>query len=402
LKILQILYFYAPHCSGLTIYAERLGREFVARGHDVTILTSQFRPELPQEEFTDGMRVVRVPVALGVTRAVIMPGFLPTAARLMRTHDVIHLHLPMAEAVMLSAMGRALGKRVIATHHSDLVLNDNLIQRLAAGTARWSGIAAARLAHRLVTYTHDRAAVSPTVTKAGSRVSVIPPPITINATSPQQAQAFRERNDFGEGPIIGFAGRFAVEKGIDILLQTLPTLQARWPNVLIALAGPFAGADGRAWSGPWNQWLVKAGAAARKLGVLSGQELADFYAACDVLVLPSTNWTETFGLVQVEAMLCGTPVVASNLPGVREPILLTGMGRIAPPGDVAALAGAIEEVLAHKSHFVKPAAEIDAHFRLPVTVGAYERLYRGEPMSLVRPGPWTTSNVSADSETTVQ
>ena len=255
-----------------------------------------------------------------------MPGFLPAAARLIRTHDVVHLHLPMGEAAALAAMGRVLGKRVIATHHSDLVLDGNLVERLAAGTARWSGIASARLAQRLVTYTHDRAAVSPTVTKAGSRVTVIPPPIAMNPTSPERGQTFRKRHDLGEGPIIGFAGRFAVEKGIDILLQTLPTLQDRWPNVVFAFAGPFADLDGRAWSGPWNEWLSKAGRAARKFGILRGQELADFYAACNVLVLPSVNWTETFGLVQVEAMLCGTPVIASDLPGVREPILLTGMG----------------------------------------------------------------------------
>ena len=52
MKILQILYFYAPHCSGLTIYAERLGRELVAREHNVTILTSQFHPDLPKSEMS--------------------------------------------------------------------------------------------------------------------------------------------------------------------------------------------------------------------------------------------------------------------------------------------------------------------------------------------------------------
>ncbi len=402
MKVLQILYFYSPHCSGLTIYAERLGRELVAREHNVTILTSQFHRDLPKSATDDGMRVVRVPVAMGITRAVIMPGFLPAAARLMRTHDVVHLHLPMAESAALAAMGRALGKRVIATHHSDLVLDGNLVERLAAGTARWSGIASARLAHRLVTYTHDRAAVSPTVTKAGSRVTVIPPPITINPTSPEHAQAFRARHDLGEGPIVGFAGRFAVEKGIDVLLQTLPRLQDRWPNVVFALAGPFAGLDGRAWSGPWNEWLAKAGPAARTLGILRGQELADFYAACDVVVLPSINWTETFGLVQVEAMLCGTPVIASDLPGVREPILLTGMGRLTPPGHVAALAKAIEEVVERRSQFVKPAAEIEALFSLPITVDAYERLYRGELVALDRPGPWVSADISAHSQTPVR
>ena len=50
-------------------------------------------------------------------------------------------------------------------------------------------------------------------------------------------------------------------------------------------------------------------------------------------------------MVQVEAMLCGTPVVASDLPGVRLPVLATGMGRLAPPGDAAGLAAALIAVL---------------------------------------------------------
>jgi hypothetical protein len=65
-----------------------------------------------------------------------------------------------------------------------------------------------------------------------------------------------------------------------------------------------------------------------------------FFAACDVVVVPSLNSTETFGLVQVEAMLCGTPSIASDLPGVRRPPRMTGMGEVVPIGDSSALAEA--------------------------------------------------------------
>lgn len=397
-KILQILYFYSPYTSGVTIYAERMSRELTAHGHQVTVLASQHEDDQPREETVDDVRIVRVPVMAGFDRAVIMPTLIPTAARLMRQHDVVHLHLPMAEAAALSAIGRALGCRVIVTHHSDLVLTTGPVEKLAAGVARWSGIAAARVSNQLVTYTHDRAAVSPTVTRAGKKVTIVPPPITINATSAAQGAAFREQHHLGDGPVVGFAGRFAIEKGIDVLLKTLPILQKRWPNVAIAMIGPDAGIDGVPWKGPWDALIEKAGPAARKLGILTGQDLADYYAAIDVLVLPSINWTETFGLVQVEAMLCGTPVVASDLPGVREPALLTGMGTIAPPGDVNALAAAIADVIANRNTYVKPAAEIEARFSLPVTIDAYERLYRGEPVELSRPGPWTGLASATDIE----
>jgi glycosyltransferase involved in cell wall biosynthesis len=88
------------------------------------------------------------------------------------------------------------------------------------------------------------------------------------------------------------------------------------------------------------------------------------------------NSTETFGLVQVEAMLCGTPTVASNLPGVRQPPLMTGMGKVVPVGDAVALADAILEIIAHRAHYVRPRADIAALFSTERTVIEYERLFR--------------------------
>jgi glycosyltransferase involved in cell wall biosynthesis len=84
------------------------------------------------------------------------------------------------------------------------------------------------------------------------------------------------------------------------------------------------------------------------LGVLDPPKMALFFRVCDVTVLPSLNSTESFGLVQIESMLCGTPVVASDLPGVRPPVQSTGMGRIVPRRDAPALAHAVLEVLDHR------------------------------------------------------
>jgi glycosyltransferase involved in cell wall biosynthesis len=109
------------------------------------------------------------------------------------------------------------------------------------------------------------------------------------------------------------------------------------------------------------------------LGLIEdAQELADFYAACDVLVLPSR--TECFGLVQVEAMLCGTPVVVSDIPGAREPVRVSGMGRVVRERDTLALAQAIAEVVCNREKFVKPREEIAAVFDFERTVDSYEAL----------------------------
>jgi glycosyltransferase involved in cell wall biosynthesis len=363
----------------------------------VTVLTSWHDRSLPRENVTsDGVRVVRVPIAANLSRAVIMPKLLPTAAKLIREHDVVHMHLPMAEAGGIAAIGRAMRKRVVVTHHSDLVLDGTRLEQVAAGVGMWSGIAAGRMATQFVTYTHDRASVSPTVTRVGNDVAVIPPPIEIAPPSLNARETFRARHQLGPGPVVGYAGRFAVEKGLDVLMETIPTVQAAFPTAHYALAGPYLdGRDNSPLRGPWDPYLERFSTSVHKLGVLRGQELADFYAACDVLVLPSINWTETFGLVQVEAMLCGTPSICSDLPGVREPVKITGMGRTAVPGDPQDLAAAIIDVLQHPETFHRSAEEIAELFSLPVTIDAYERVYRGEKVDLHRPGPWSPAQPGA-------
>jgi glycosyltransferase involved in cell wall biosynthesis len=111
------------------------------------------------------------------------------------------------------------------------------------------------------------------------------------------------------------------------------------------------------------------------LGVLSPGELAALYPNCDLVVLPSLNSTESFGLVQVEAMLCGTPSIASNLPGVRQPVTLTGMGEVVPIGDANGLAEAIIKVLRDKESYIRPRREIADRFNTARTADGYTALF---------------------------
>jgi glycosyltransferase involved in cell wall biosynthesis len=80
-------------------------------------------------------------------------------------------------------------------------------------------------------------------------------------------------------------------------------------------------------------------------------------------------------LVQIESMMCGTPVVASNLPGVRMPTQMTGMGRVVPIRDSAALAEGILDVLDNREKYIRPRAEIAAQFSPNAVAEKYEALF---------------------------
>lgn len=87
MKILIALTYYRPHISGLTIYVERLATALAVRGHSVTVLTSRYDPALPAQELIDGVRIVRAPVWMRISKGVIMPGFGDIARALLRDRD---------------------------------------------------------------------------------------------------------------------------------------------------------------------------------------------------------------------------------------------------------------------------------------------------------------------------
>lgn len=376
MRILCALTYYRPYTSGLTIYVERLARGLVRRGHTVTVLTSQYDPSLPKIEFLDGVRIVRAPVVARVSKGVIMPTFGWLATRLSLEHDAMSLHLPQFDAPGLALRGKVLKQPVVLTYHSDLKLPPGLLNRVANQVVAIANQAAAALATRIVAYTQDFADHSPYLRQWRRKVTIIPPPVEVAQVSDDEIAAFRRRWNL-QGPVIGMAARLAAEKGVEVLLAALPRILAIHPTARVLFAGQHENVLGeeayaRRLAPLFEQfrdhWTF--------LGTLNPREMAAFFPNLDVLVVPSLNSTETFGLVQVEAMLCGTPTVASNLPGVRQPPLMTGMGKVVPIGDANALAEAILEIIAHRSQYVRPRETVAALFSTERTAEMYEQLFR--------------------------
>lgn len=377
MKILVALTYYRPHVSGLTIYVERLARSLAARGHNVTVLTSQYERKLPRRETLDGVRVVRMPVALRVSKGVIMPTIGLEATRQVPAHDVVSLHLPQLDATGIAVRARVFGKPVVTTYHSDLILPPGLLNRVAQTVSDLGNDAVAALSDVLVAYTDDFARHSRYLSKYLSKVEVIPPPVEMALPAPEAVAAFRERFKLdGAGPVIAVAGRVAAEKGVEYLLEALPRVAARYPQVRVLHAGPREAIGEADYLKRMDALIAKQGDRYTFVGTLNQQQMAALFTASDVHVLPSINNTETFGLVQIEAALCGTPTVASALPGVRMPTQMTSMGRTAPPRDPAALAEAILDVLDHRAQYVRPREPIAEQFAPMTTAARYEEIFR--------------------------
>ena len=337
---------------------------------------SHYDKNLPLHEVLDGVTVVRHPVLFRVSKGSIMPGFLSRAWWLMRQHDIVSVHLPQAEGGALAFIGRLLARKpVVLTYHSDLQLPPGFVNRVIDRLVFWSNSIAAIFANRISAYTQDFAQHSPYLSRFGDKIVVIPPPIQIPVPDAGAVAALKERYHTNGHAVVGFAARFAEEKGINYLLGSLPLVRERIPSVKYLFAGEYKNVIGE------NVWerlqpqIQQYRGDLEFLGQVPVEEMGNFFGACDVLTVPSINSTETFGLVQVEAMLSGCPVVATNLPGVREPIRMTGMGEIVPIKDARALAEAIVRVLQNRGQYIRPRQEIAEMFAIEKTVAAYETLF---------------------------
>jgi glycosyltransferase involved in cell wall biosynthesis len=342
MRILGIMTYYHPHWTGITRHARSVAQGLAARGHTVSVLAVQHRPDLAQEESLDGVRVVRAAAIGTFSRGMIAPSFLGAAASLMREHDVIHIHTPLPEAALVAALCKLRQRPLLMTHHGDIVMPAGVGGSLIAAAALGIHSVAGSLATRVTSYNSDYAAHSPLLRRMTHKLACIPPPVEIPEPDFRGAEELRARLGLLGRRVIGIAGRWVEEKGFDVLFDALPLLLRTHPDVHVVWAGEAP---------RYERFFDRCGPAIARAGdrftilglVPDRQRLADFYRLCDVFALPSRS--DMFGLVQAEALLCGTPVVASDTPGARVVVRDTGMGVLVDPGNPAALATGIRAVL---------------------------------------------------------
>ncbi|MBN1313696.1 MAG: glycosyltransferase family 4 protein [Anaerolineae bacterium] len=378
LKILIALQYYVPHRTGLTLYVQRIAEALARRGHQVTVLTARYNLSLPRDEqVINGVRVIRLWAPFRVSRGMVMPAYPWAAWRLVQMHDVVSLHVPTLETALYAIYTRLQKKGLLITHHGDLILPQGAFNRFVQWFTFQLYLIAGRLAPRIIAYSSDYADNSYYIAPFRQKTSVVYPPIDIPAPDPQRVEVLREEwlgGTNGNGRLIGYAGRFVEEKRPDVLIKALPIIQQKYPGTRIVFAGQYKLKYEHFYAR--HQDLVQQHRDSLIFLdlITDEQEVANFYAACDVLALPSD--TECFALVQVEAMRCGTPVVATDIPGAREVVKVTGMGEIVPPGNPQAMGEALVRVLDNRDKYIKPLSEIDTIFNFEKTVDAYEQHLR--------------------------
>jgi glycosyltransferase involved in cell wall biosynthesis len=174
---------------------------------------------------------------------------------------------------------------------------------------------------------------------AAGAIRVIPNPVDLDEfTSPVTPGSFRRRLALPSGPLVLFLGKLTPRKRLDVLTKGFAKLQRSDASLVIAGNDMGAGVEARA--------LVRALGLGRRTfftGLLRAGQRLEALADADVVVYPSQH--EIFGLVPLEALLSGTPVIVADDSGCGEVVRATGGGQVVPLGDADALARAIDGVL---------------------------------------------------------
>ncbi|RJR25943.1 glycosyltransferase family 1 protein [Candidatus Microgenomates bacterium] len=375
MKILLGITYYLPNVSGVTIYARRLAEELVKKGHEVTIIASRHDKSLPLKETINGVRVRRVPVFLKIGKGVIMPTLPFLVLREALFSDVINCHLPQFESFVFAVTGKILGKKIILTHHTDLSGWKGFLNRISEASVWLGQMVAGALADKIVPYTKDYADHSWFLRLFPKKLFYILPPIVTGKVKKELKEKWRKEAKNPE-VIIGFAGRIARQKGIPYLLNAVPLLRKEFPSFKIIFAGPHKGVIGEKYFEEIEKLVTKYKKNLCFLGNIKEDDMASFYSLCDVLVLPSDDRLESFGLVQPEAMLKGCPVLVSDLPGVRVPVKLTGMGLTFKPKDTKDLIQKTTFILRNKAKFQINQKRLREIFSLKKTIKEYEKVFK--------------------------
>jgi glycosyltransferase involved in cell wall biosynthesis len=361
LDLVLALDYYTPYVSGLTNVARDVAEGLAARGHRVRVLTSRHDRSLPERELLDGVEVERAPVLARLGKGVLSPALVQRVRRAARTASVTNLHLPMPEAGLLTG----LRSPTVTTYHCDVSLPPGPVNRAQTLGVDLASRVALRRSARVVVSSEDYARSSRLWPAMTGRTATIPPPCR---ERPPGTPRFRD----GGGLHVGFLGRIVEEKGLQYLVRAFLALGD--PDARLLIGGDFADVAG----GSVVEEVRRAAAGdprVRLLGFLPEEQIADLYASIDVFALPSVNAFEAFGIVQVEAMMAGVPVLASGLPGVRTVVQETGFGIVAPPRDVVALTQGLRDLATAPPDRARGRARAKERYALGTVLDAYEELF---------------------------
>lgn len=352
LRVIQVNKLYYPHTGGIENVVRQLSLGLKDKVYlEVLVANEKLKTET---EIIEDIKVTRVASLGRLQSAPLVPTF-PFWLKKKRA-DIWHFHSPFPTGELSYLIGRPKGKLVL-TYHSDIIRQKRLL-RLYAPFLR-SFLDKVDI---VITASPQMIDSSPFLHPIAEKCRVIPFGIDtsrFNRTDRIVAKVSELGERHGEDFIL-FVGRLIYYKGLEYLIRAMAEIDK---NLVIIGTGPM--------EAEMKTLAQELGIARRVdfVGKVSDDDLPAYYHACGLLVLPSIERSEAFGLVQLEAHACGKPTISTSLPtGVQFANLDRVTGLVVPPRDVEALATALKRILTDDALRAKYGSQAKARVESEFTV----------------------------------
>ncbi len=343
LRIAHLTATFPPYPGGAGNTAFRFAREQAERGHRVEVFTAPAAGVAPDP---GGVVVHRIEPVLAIGNAPLIP-----AVGRIEGFDVVHIHYPFIFGSELTLGGRLAKRRrrqALLVHYKNRLVAKGARGALFEVYEHTVAPALIRAADRVCVLSPDHAESVPYLRRAGAsdpaKLIEMPNGVDAELFAPgDDSTGLRERLGIGPDDLVAAfvatLDRAHHFKRLDVAIDALAALPDESLHLVVAGGGELL--DG------FRARAREAGVAGRVhfLGAVPHAELPDVLRAADLFVL-TTEPPESFGIVLIEAMACGLPVIATDYPGVRAVVADGETGLIVPPGDPAAVARALAELRA--------------------------------------------------------
>ena len=345
MKICHLISSYPLPTGGMQTYCYDLSSRISQHNHEVCVLVSgNINNSTPRKEF----KIVRLKPLFTIGKATFSPSLFINLFR--SNFDIIHVHLPFPFGFEIAFLVAKIKKiPIVVTYHCEInhyrssLLKDFLIKIFIKSYNVLNGFLLNFVDHIIFT-TED---YSKLFNFAKSKVSIIPIGVDTNRFKVLDRAISRKYTRLPESKfIVIFVGNLDIhnyyKKGVEYLLNAVPLIRKDIPNIFVNLVGITDIETKNIINSICKDKDISD--IVRISGNVSNKDLPRHYAASNVLVLPSVSKLEAFGIVLIEAMASGLPIVASNIPGVRAVVKSSKAGFLIEPKSSGSIAKSIVSV----------------------------------------------------------
>ena len=370
MKIAQVTKYFYPHSGGIETHVFGICNGFIERGHKVLIFTSN-EPWTKRRERLYGMRIFRSSIFFTLFNGPFAPGIFIDLMK--EDYDLIHLHLPDPFNSIFALIASKLRKKpLIVTYHADII-KDKRRHKPFKFFYKFFLNCVLNNARKIIATSPNYVEGSNVLKRFKNKVEIVPNFVYIGRFNPRlKGAGIISLYSLERKRIILFLGRLVPYKGVEYLIKAFKKVKDKIKDSALIIAG----------DGPLKGELKKLSQDLQIDDVLfvsvTEEDLPQYYAACDVFVLPSVTRQEAFGIALLEAMACGKPVVATNIGGM--PYVVNGAGIIVEPKDINALSSAILKILQNdklsKELGRKARARVEKEFNQDLVTEKILKIYR--------------------------